>query len=144
LYQDNSGQAVLWVLISLIVSWLIVYTAVRTAVGHALDRPKARLVAGAQVTPAGVQFVVTNVGTGAAFDLSVRWSGRPASEVLARIPLLGSNAMLHWMLAAEPEADNLQSVGLLTAAWSTGLEPASGRESATLAVLVPSRLVPPK
>ncbi len=144
MYQDNSGQALGWVLISLVVSWVIIYTAVRAAVGHALDRSKPRLVAQAYMTPEGVQFVVSNVGTGGALDLSVRWSGRPAGEALARIPLLGRNGTLQWILAAEPMPNDTQSVGRLVAEWSTGLDPSSARESVVLAVLVPSRLVPPK
>jgi hypothetical protein len=143
-YQDSSGQAFLWVLISLVVSWLIIYTAVRAAVGHALDRVKPRFVAEAHTIPEGVQFIVSNEGSGPAFDLSVRWYGRPASEALARVPMFAPNGRLQWTLAAEPVSDDTESVARLTVAWSTGLDPSSGRDSVVLAVLVPSRLVPPK
>jgi hypothetical protein len=143
-YQDNSGLAVVWLVLSLVVLWLIIYSAVRAAVAHALDRSKPRLVAQAYTTPEGVQFVVSNIGTGAAFDVSVRWTGRPAAEALARIPLLGRNGTLEWTLLVELRPDDLYSVGLLTAAWSPGLDPAAIREYANLAVLVPSRVVPPK
>ena len=144
MYQDNSANVTLWLLISLAVSWLIIYTAVRAAVGHALDRVKPRFVAEAHTTPEGVQFIVSNEGSGPAFDLSVRWSGRPASEALARVRMFARNGRLQWTLAAEPAPDDTESVGRLIVEWSTGLDPSSGRNSVALAVLVPSRLVPAK
>jgi hypothetical protein len=143
-YQDSSGQAFVWVLISLVVSWVIIYTAVRAAVGHALDRVKPRFVAEAHATPEGVQFIVSNEGSGPAFDLSVRWYERPASEALARVPMFARNGRLQWTLAAEPVSDDTESVARLIVAWSTGPDPSSGRDFVVLAVLVPSRLVPPK
>src|SRR5271157_1831483 len=110
---DAGLSAVILLILSVAFSWLVIYTAVRAAVGHALDRLKPRLVAEALTTPQGVDFVVTNVGTAAAFDVSARWSGRPAGEPLARTPMLGLNARLEWTLAAEPVPDEAQSVRTL-------------------------------
>jgi hypothetical protein len=142
--QDNSGAALIWLLISLVVFWLIIYSAVRAAVGHALDRREPRLIAQAHQTAEGVHFIVSNGGTGPAFHLSVRWSGRPADEVLAGTPLLGRTGTLQWTLAAEPTPDDVLVIGLLKAEWNPDLDSVQARRSGTLAVLVPSRLVPAK
>jgi len=44
----DGGTAALWLILSLVVSWLVIYTAVRTATGHALDRTQPRDRAAAQ------------------------------------------------------------------------------------------------
>ena len=136
----NDSTWLVWLLISLLVSWLIIYTAVRTGVGHALDRVEPRLVAETHITATGVEFVVSNLGLGPAFDVSARWLDRPTGEALARTPLLGRNGTLEWTVVAAPVPDERQSVLKLKVDWGTTLDPSPGRHSTTLAVLVPSRL----
>jgi len=138
--SDIGGVMVLWLVLWLVVPWLFVYTAVRVAVGHALDRVKPRLLAETQTTPAGVAFTVTNVGTGPAFDLFVRWPGDAAEGALAHSPLLGVNGKLEWTIAAAPAPEEVEKVRSLRLDWSAQLDPARGRKSAVQAVLVPSRL----
>jgi hypothetical protein len=141
--SDNSVAAVAYLLLALILSWLIIYTAVGAGVGHAMDRIKPRLLAEAQVTPEGVQFTMVNVGTGPAFDLFVRWSEDPTGEPLARTPMLGVNGRLEWTVPVRAEPDESQAVRRLRLDWSDGLEQEARWESGTRAVLVPSRLRPP-
>ena len=140
MYADNSSSAFLLLLISVVVSWLIIYTAVRAAVGHVLDRSRPRFVAETNMTEQGVYFLVSNVGTGSAFDVTARWSNAPSGEVLARARLLGPNGRLAWTLAAAPTPDELQSIRTLTVDWANGIDPAAGRQFKLLAVLVPSQL----
>jgi hypothetical protein len=88
-YGDANGLAfVFFLILSLAVSWLLIYTAVAAAMGHALHTPRARMTVDAHGTGDGVAFVVTNVGTGPAFNLSVRWQGAPIEAALAQTPLL--------------------------------------------------------
>ncbi len=140
MYVGNDSTWVIWLLIALIVCWLIIYTAVRTAVGHALDRVEPRLVADTHVTPNGVEFAISNLGLGPAFDVSVRWLDRPTGEALARTPLLGRDATLEWTVVAGPVPDEKPSVLRLKVDWGNNYDQSVGRHSATLAVLVPSRL----
>jgi hypothetical protein len=141
---DISGAVTGAVLVvSIAFTWLVIYTAVRTAVGHALDRVQPRLVADAQTTPESVSFVVTNVGNGPAFDLSARWAGEPAGQKLAHTPLLAPNGKFGWTVAAAPVPDETQVVREIRLDWAIGNEPNALQKSATLAVLVPSRLDPP-
>lgn len=140
MYSDSNWTFVVWLILSLLVSWLLIYTAVRAGVGHALDRVQPRLIAEAHTTLNGVEFVVCNVGTGPAFDVSVWWSDRPTGEALARTPMLGQNGKLEWTLAAEPIPDETQSVRRLKLDWGIGSNQPDERRHSTLAVLVPARL----
>ena len=128
----------LFLFISLAITWLIIYTAVRAAVGHALDRMKPHFVAEATAAPDGVQFVVSNVGSAPAVDLVVRWLDQPLGEPIARAPFLGVNARLEWTLAAAQVPGETGSIRRLRLQWSR--DPDLGIESVTCAVLVPSRL----
>jgi hypothetical protein len=140
MYGDNSSSAFLLLLISVVVSWVVIYTAVAAGVGHALDRSKPRFSAETQTTEQGVHFLVSNVGSGSAFDVTARWSNAPIGEVLARARLLGPNGRLEWTLAAAPIPDELQSIRTLTVDWANGIDPSTGRQFKHLAVLVPSQL----
>ena len=140
MYADNSTSALLFLLISVVVSWLVIYTAVAAGVGHALDRLKPRFAAEAHTTQQGVHFLVSNVGNGPAFDVTARWSTAPVGEVLARARLLGPNGRIEWTLAATPTPDELQSIRTLTVDWANGIDPSAGRKFKQLAVLVPSQL----
>ncbi|HEY5486720.1 MAG TPA: hypothetical protein VIK06_03655 [Candidatus Limnocylindrales bacterium] len=136
----DGATAAVFLLFSLVISWLVIYTAVAAGVGHALDRVKPRLLAEVHTTEQGVRFVVSNLGTGSAFDVTARWSNAPTGEVLARTRLLGPNGRLEWTLAAAPIPDELQSIRTLTVDWANGIDPAAGRQFKLLAVLVPSQL----
>jgi hypothetical protein len=135
---DAGIYAALFLLISLAITWLIIYTAVRAATGHALDRMKPRFVAEATTTEDRVQFVVSNVGSAPALDLVVRWLDRPAAEPLARTPLLGVNARLEWTIASAPMTGETQAIRRLRLDWTRDSDP--GRAFILLAVMVPSRL----
>jgi hypothetical protein len=141
--SGTANLAVLFLIVSIAITWLVIYTAVRSAVGHALDRVQPRLIADATATPESVSFVVTNVGTGPAFYLSVRWPDEPAGEKLAQTLLLGVSGRLEWTLAAPAVAGEELVVRQLQADWSIDHEPNALQKSAKLAVLVPSRLDPP-
>jgi hypothetical protein len=139
-YNGVDGLAfALFIVLSFVVSWLLIYTAVAAAVGHALHHPAARMTADAHITPEGVEFVVANVGTGPAFDLSVRWQGAAIEPELAHTPLLQERATLVWVLAAPAEPDETLVVRQLELKWGSALNPAFDRRSALLAVLGPSR-----
>jgi hypothetical protein len=140
MYADNGTSALVLFLLTVVVSWVVIYTAVVAGVGHALDRSKPRFVAEAQTTEQGVHFLVLNVGTGSAFDVTARWSNAPLGEVLARARLLGPNDRLEWTLAAAPTPDELQSIRTLTVDWANAIDPSAGRQFKHLAVLVPSQL----
>lgn len=139
---DNNASAAAYLVVALIVSWLLIYTAVSAGVGHALDRMRPRLLAEAHATPDGVRFVVVNVGTGPAFDLSVRWSENRAGDPLARTPMLGVNGRLEWSVPVGPGSDENQTIRRLWLDWCDSLDPSAGRASSTRAVLVPSTLAP--
>jgi hypothetical protein len=136
---DAGLAALLLLLISLAVTWLIIYSAVRGAVGHALDRKVPRLVADAQTTQGDVHFTVSNIGSGAAFDVTVGWVGRATGEPLARTPLLGPNCRLEWTLSAGSLPTETLSVGRLKVDWAPD-NPSVGRRSDDLAVLIPAGL----
>jgi hypothetical protein len=130
----------IWLAISVLVAWLIVYTAVRAGVGHALDHAEPKLVADAHVTADGVTFVVANLGLGPAFDVSVRWLDRAAGNALVRTPMLGRNGTLGWTVPSGPVPGETESVLSLKVDWGNNPDPSVGRHSTTLAVRVPSRL----
>jgi hypothetical protein len=140
--QDNNIAVVAYFVITLIVAWLVIYTAVRTGVGHALDRIQPRLLAEAHQTPDGVRFAVVNVGTGPAFDLSVRWSENPAGDPLARTPMLEVNGRLEWSVPVEPGSNEGATIRRLRLDWCGSLDPSASRASSTRAVLVPWTLTP--
>ena len=140
MYANNSSSGFLFLLISVVVSWLVIYTAVAAGVGHALDRTKPRFVAEAHTTEQGVHFLISNLGTGSAFDVTARWSNAPVGELLARARLLGPNGRIEWTLAATPIPDELQSIRTLRVDWANGIDPPASREFEHLAVLVPSQL----
>ena len=125
----------LFLFISLAITWLIIYTAARAAVGHALDRMRSRLAAEASTTPGGVEFVVSNVGSAPAVDLAVRWLDRPFDEPMARTPLLGVGAKLEWTIAAADVPGDTDEIRRLKLDWAH--DPGSGRESAVRVVRVP-------
>ena len=142
-YGGGSGAEawvyfLLFLFISLAITWLIIYTAVRAAVGHALDRMKPHMVAEATATPDGVQFVVTNVGSAPAVDLVVRWLDQPLGEPIARTPFLGVNARFEWTLAVADVPGETDSIRRLSVQWSRDPDP--GNETVKCAVFVPSRL----
>ena len=137
---SNDLSFVFWLLVSLAISWLLIYTAVRTGVGHALDRVEPRLVAETNITLLGVEFVVSNIGLGPAFDVSVRWLDAAADKALVRPPMLARNGTLSWTVVAEAVPDERQSVLRLKVDWGSSFDPSVGRHSAILSVLVPSRL----
>jgi hypothetical protein len=135
---DAGLYAALFLIVSLAITWLIMYTAVRAATGHALDRMKPRFVAEAITTPQGVQFEITNVGSAPAVDLTVRWTDRPLGEPLAQALLLAVNARLEWILAVPQVEGEISAVRSLRLDWSRG--PELGRAAIACVVLVPSRL----
>jgi hypothetical protein len=135
----SDGGSLLMLVVMLVGFWLIIYTAVRAAVGHALDRVNPCLVAEARTTQEGVDFVVTNTGTAPALDLFVRWSARPTGEALTYTPTLGLGGRLEWTIAAESVEDESQSVRKLELDWAAA-NGSGSRHSTTRAVLVPSRL----
>ena len=146
--RNNWGPGDYWaallLLTFLIVAlWIIVYTAARAAVGHMLDRVEPRLIVEARTTPEAVAFVLTNVGIGPAFDLAVRWSDGPAAEKVAYTQLLAPGGKLEWTITARPVVDEVMWVRKLLTNWAIDADPSALRKSATLAVLVPSRLDPP-
>jgi hypothetical protein len=138
---DMWGTFLVSVVVSILVTWLIIYTAVAAGVGHAIRSTAARLTADANVTAVGVEFIVTNVGTGPAFDLSVRWLGAPADAVLARSPLLQERSTLRWVMAAAPAGSGeAPIVRQLQLTWRPRVNPDDMRKAAFLAVLVPPAL----
>ena len=136
---NASGDALIFFIVSLVIAWLIIYTAVRAAVGHALDRTNPRLVAEATTTPDGVHFAVLNSGTAPAIDVAVRWFGTPADATLARTPLLGIDARFEWSVPAPSVPGETTSVRKMTLEWAPDSDPL-GRRSMSCPVLVPSRL----
>jgi hypothetical protein len=142
--MQTGGEALVWLIVLVAGLWLIVYTAVRAAVGHALDRVKPRLLAEARTTDEGVDFTITNASTAPAFDVSVRWRGGREEDALAHAPMLGLNGRLEWTLPAEPVPGEVQKIRVLELDWVSGLDPAAPRESTRRAVLVPSRLDAPR
>ena len=141
-YGGANGLAfAFFIILSFAVSWLLIYTAVAAALGHALHSPRARMTADARVTSDGVAFVVTNVGTGPAFNLSVRWQGAPIEAALAQTPLLQERATLQWILTGPAEPDDALQVRQVELQWNSVINPSYDRMSTVLPVLVPSRLV---
>jgi hypothetical protein len=135
---ENWIYFLLFLFISLAITWLIIYTAVRAAVGHALDRMKPRLTAEATPAPDGVEFVVSNVGSAPAVDVTVRWLDRPFDEPLARAPFLGAGAKLEWTIAAPAVPGSTPEIRTLKLSWAR--DPDSGRESVDRVVRIPLRL----
>lgn len=137
---NASGYALIFFILSLVVAWLIIYTAVRAAVGHALDRTNPRLVAEATTTPDAVHFAVSNMGTAPALDVTVRWFGTPPEAVLARTPIIGINARFEWVVPVGALPGETMLARKLTLQWTRDPDPSLPRPSTTCAVLVPSRL----
>ena len=135
---DAALTGLLFLLLSLVVTWLILYSAVRAAVGHALDRTKPRFVVETTARSDSVQFAITNVGTAPAVDLVARWLDEPRGEPLARTPILGVNARFDFRLDVPEVAGETDVVRSLKLEWSRG--PDLARASVPCVVLVPSRL----
>jgi hypothetical protein len=138
--SSDAGSVVMWMVISLVVTWLIIYTAVRVGVGHALDRDRPRFVAEATPTAAHVNFVLRNTGTGPALDLRVRWSDGAPQDQLAWTPLLAAGAGVQWNVTSPAVPGEAMVVRTLEASWAFNQDPTAGRGSARVLVLVPSRL----
>ncbi len=137
---DAGVAAVL--LLGLLAEWLLIYTAVRIAVGHANDRRRPVLEAEATAAPDNVRLAVVNAGTGAAFDLAMGWADDPSSYPLARTPLLPIGGRLECNLAAAAVADETMYVRFLKVEWRES--PDLALSNARRAVLIPSRLSPRK
>jgi hypothetical protein len=138
--SGDSGTVLLYLILSLAISWLIVYTAVRAAVGHVMDRAVPRLVAEAITTADGVHFAISNLGTAPAVDMTVRWFLAPADQVMARAALLGVNGRFQWTVPVAAAPDERMAVRKLHLDWAHDTDPSLGRRSSTCPVLVPSRL----
>jgi hypothetical protein len=140
-YVSNDSSAIFWFLISLVLMWLIIYTAVRAAVGHFLGR-RPLLEAEATTKPDGVRLTITNAGTGPAFDVAVGWQDEPSKEPLARTPMLRIGGSLEVDLAVRAVEGETQIVRFLKLAWREDPDPSPNLFSGRRAVLVPSRLAP--
>jgi hypothetical protein len=138
--SGDSGTVVLYLILSLAISWLIVYTAVRAAAGHVMDRTLPRLVAEATTTADGVHFAISNLGTAPAVDMTVRWFLAPADQVIARTPLLGVNGRFEWTMPVAAVPDESMAVRKLHLEWARDTDPSQGRRFSACPVLVPSRL----
>jgi hypothetical protein len=138
--SGDSGTVLVYLVISLVISWLIVYTAVRAAAGHVMDRAIPRLVAEVKTTADGVQFAISNLGTAPAVDMTVRWFPAPADQVIARTPLLVVNGRFEWTVPVAAAPDETMAVRKLHLEWARDTDPSLGRRSSTCPVLVPSRL----
>jgi hypothetical protein len=137
---DAGLYFLLFLFISIAITWLIIYTAVRAAVGHAMDRPAPRLVAEAVTTADEVRFAISNLGTAPVVNLAVRWHRAPAEEYLARTPFLGVNARFEWTMPVPAAQAEELVVRWLEMSWVRHPDPSLGRRSETCPVLVPSRL----
>ena len=137
---DATIIALFFLLASLAVTWVVIYTAVRAATSHALDRREPRLNAEAKTSPEGVEVVVNNFGTAPALAVEVRWSEPEGGMVLAQTPLLAVGGTLSWNLAVPAVPDETMTVRKLNVSWANNVDPSYPRKSATRLVLVPSRL----
>lgn len=136
---DALGAAVLLV-VGLLIEWLLIYSAVRVAVGHANDRREPRLEAQSTTAPGEVTLAVVNAGSGVAFDVTMAWADDPSGYPLARTPLLAIGGRLECILAAAAAAGETQLVRSLKVEWREGLD--LPHRTGRRAVLVPSRLSP--
>jgi hypothetical protein len=138
---DGFAAVILWIL-GIVASWLFIYTAVRAAVGHCLDRRRPLLQAVATARPEAVRLAITNTGSGPAFDVSVRWQDE-LSTLLAGTPLLAPGSDLDVDLAVRAVEGETQIVRFLKVEGRHDLDSdPSSRFSERRAVLVPSRLAP--
>ena len=85
--------------------------------GSLFGRKRLLLRRGSLGPRAALPLVVINVGTGPAFDLSVRWSENPAGDLLARTPMLGVNGRLEWSVPVGPGSDENQTIRRLWLDW---------------------------
>ena len=138
--QNDALVAVIYWIVGLLILWLIIYSAVRAAAGHALDRRRPMHMARAEVEPDRVRIVVTNSGSAAAFDVVMGWSDDAATYPLARTPLLAADGHLEAVLPWVPVPGETPVVRILKVEWRTVLDPASARPQLRLPVLVPARL----
>jgi hypothetical protein len=137
--SDQAAAAVLLIL-GLVVEWLLIYSAVRAAVGHANDRRQPKLEAHSTTAPEDVILAVVNSGTGAAFDVAMGWADDPTGHPLAQTPLLEIGGRLESKLAAVAVAGETPRVRFLKVEWRESLD--LPHRTARRAVLVPSRLSP--
>lgn len=138
---DSTAGAVL-LIFGLVLEWLLIYTAVRVAVGHAHDRRRPVLEAETTTAADGMRLDLLNKGTGAAFDVAMGWADDPSTFPLARTPMLPIDGRLEFRLAVAQVSDETQYVRFLKIEWRDGPDPTANHRSARRAVLVPSRLSP--
>ena len=136
--SDQAAGAAVLLVLGLVAEWLLIYSAVRLAVGHANDRRQPRLEAQSTTTPGEVTLAVVNAGSEAAFDVAMGWADDPLGYPLAQTPLLAIGGRLECSLVAATVAGGTQHVRFLKVEWRNGLDlpPRTARR----AVLVPSLL----
>jgi hypothetical protein len=100
----SSNDWVVWLVVYLVVAWLVVYTAVRAAVSHASDRPRAVLVAKTSETPDGIRVTVQNKGAGPALNVKIAWVEPSSDAVLASAVLLAVDDQLDFIVGAAGES----------------------------------------
>jgi hypothetical protein len=142
--SGDSTAGVVLLILGLLLEWLLIYTAVRVAVGNVRDQRRPALEAGATASADGVRLDLVNKGTGAAFDVAMGWADDPSTFPLARTPMLPIDGRLEFRLAVAQVPDETQYVRFLKIEWRDGPDPSANHSSARRAVLVPSRLSPSK
>jgi hypothetical protein len=139
--STDTGTAWLLLVVAVVVQWLIIWSATRVAFGQALTRRPA-LVAVTYQTPDGLVLSVSNRGTVAAADLTVRWRGLPDQQTLASTMVLAADERFDTVIAPPTEAGEIRA-GVVVVRYVDGtgsmrneqqviLAPASMPESATL------------
>jgi hypothetical protein len=114
---SDGGVAMLFLIIGLVLEWLIIYTAVRAAVGFSLDHRRPLVEVAATAGPDGVRLSIMNSGSGLAFDLVVGWEGDPSSQPLASTLMLANGSGLEVDLPVRAVKGETQVVRFLKAEW---------------------------
>jgi hypothetical protein len=128
----GSQDWIIWLLLYLVIAWLVIYTAVRAAVGHASDRRRPLLIARTSDTPDGLRATIQNRGTASALDLKVTWAEAGTDGVLASALLLAVDDRLDFI--ADPSTGLPLVVRKLAVQWT---DAAANQHVDHLSVLAP-------
>ncbi len=134
---DPAAAAVLLV-VAVVVEWLLIYTAVRAAISHSLDRRRPIIETETTAAPGGVRLALVNKGTAPAFDVVTSWEDNSSTGPLAQTPMLPIDGRLECNPAVSGASDGTQAVRFLKVEWRPSPDPIADRRQERRAVLVPS------
>jgi hypothetical protein len=119
-YSDGGSGAFLALvvlIVTLAVFWLLVYSAVRVAVGDSIGKRRPRFVGVAATTTEGTRLTLTNAGDAPAFHVSFRWQDDTSLHVLGETLMLSAGDKAEFDLPVPETSDGYPRIRTMAVEW---------------------------